>query len=180
MALANIEKILTLDVYDHNSNRPIIKAIACDKQTRYVEAIIKYDSGDYSVASDAAVKLYVVRPDNVGVEITGETYQVINEEDFVSYMGVRAELSQAALAKQGRLKAQFKITSGEQILRTSIFYINNGEALDESISDWSGQYQGYDLDELVKNVNGAVETVTNVCKITASGTTLSITTSRES
>ena len=180
MALANIEKILTLDVYNHDGGQPVVKAIACDKQTRYVDAIIKYDTADYSVVSDASVKLYIIRPDNVGVEITGEVQQVVNEEDFTAYMGVRAELTQAALAKPGRLRAQFKITSGEQILRTAQFVINTGEALDESTDDWSGQYQGYNLDELVENVNGVVETVRNVCKITASGTTLSITTTRES
>lgn len=159
MALANIEKILTLDVYNHDGVQPVVKAIACDKQTRYVDAIIKYDKADYSVASDASVKLYIIRPDNVGVEITGEVQQVVNDEDFTAYMGVRAELTQAALAKSGRLRAQFKITSGEQILRTSQFVINTGEALDESTDDWSGQYQGYNLDELVENVNSAVDTV---------------------
>lgn len=156
MALANIEKVLTLDVYNHDGTKPVVKAIACDKQTRYVDAIIQYDKNAYSVASDADVKLYVVRPDNVGVEITGEVQQITNEEDFTSFMGVRAELTQAALAKHGCLRAQFKITSGDQILRTSQFVINTGEALDESTDDWSGQYQGYNLDELVQNVNEAV------------------------
>ena len=44
-------------------------------------------------------------------------------------------------------------TSGEQVLRTEIFTINCGEALDASTDTWAGEYQGYNLDELVQNVN---------------------------
>ena len=67
--------------------------------------------------------------------------------------GARAELTQTALAVSGTLQAQFMFTSGEQILRSEIFTINNGVALDSTVSEWAGEYQGYNLDELVQNVN---------------------------
>ena len=51
------------------------------------------------------------------------------------------------------------LTSGEQILRTEIFTINNGVALDSTVSEWAGEYQGYNLDELVQNVNSMAEIV---------------------
>ena len=174
MALVNIEKVLTLDVYNHDGSQTTVKAIACDSKTRYVDAIIQKDGQGYSVASDADVKLYVIRPDNVGVEITGETQQIVNEEDFTSYMGVRAELTQAAIAKQGRLRAQFKITSGEQILRTEIFSINNGVALDATVSEWADEYQGYNLDEFAAVING-VENMTVTAQTLPQGASATVT-----
>ena len=53
-------------------------------------------------------------------------------------------------------------TSGEQVLHTEIFTINCGEALDASTDTWTGEYQGYNLDELVQNVNSAVATVEGI------------------
>ena len=67
---------------------------------------------------------------------------------------------------------QFKITSGDQILRTEIFKINNGRALDAETSEWAGEYQGYNLDELVETVNEVSEAVNGVINMTVSSQTL--------
>ena len=67
--------------------------------------------------------------------------------------GARAELTQTALAHKGTLLAQFMFSSGEKILRSEIFIINNERALDAEVTNWAGEYQGYNLDELVQNVN---------------------------
>ena len=92
------------------------------------------------------------------MQITGETRQIVDlaPEGEVTVYGVYAELTQTALAVKGTLRAQFMLTSGDQVLRTEIFAINCGEALDASTSEWAGEYQGYNLDELVQNVNTAV------------------------
>jgi hypothetical protein len=66
--------------------------------------------------------------------------------------GAKAELSDVALAVKGNLKAQFKITSGEQELRTEIFAINNGEALDAGDGDWAGDLDGHNLDEMAQDI----------------------------
>lgn len=158
MALSNIERTINLDVYDHNLTPSTIKTIALDSATRYVAAEIHNGGQTYDIGQSAAVILTVIRPDNTGVQITGETFAYTVGEGETVY-GAYAELSQVALAIKGNLKAQFKLTSGDQILRTEIFTINNGEALDASTDTWAGEYDGYNLDELVQTVNTAAAAV---------------------
>ena len=155
MALTNIETTIILDLYDHDTTPTKIKAIALDSKTRYVLASLRNNGNVYDAGQNTTVTLTIIRPDNVGVQITGETRQIVDlaPEGEVTVYGVYAELSQAALAVKGTLRAQFMLTSGKQVLRTEIFTINCGEALDASTSEWADEYQGYNLDELVQNVN---------------------------
>lgn len=167
MALTDIIKLITLDVYNHDTTPETIKSIAADNDTRYVAAEIQNEGIWYDIGQSSTVVLTVLRPDNVGVSITGQPYPIEyqtggeidpetgDEAPVVTetYYGVYAELDQPALAKAGTLLAQFKITSGEQVLRTEIFKINNGRALDTETSEWAGEYDGYDLEELVANVD---------------------------
>ena len=183
MALTNIEVNVILDLYDHNLTQSTIKAIALDKGSRYVNALIRDRENIYDIGADTQVVLTVIRPDKTGVQITGQPRSYTSQADDGSpttIYGAYVELTQTALAIKGTLQAQFKFENGQQILRSEIFTINNGVALDAETNTWAGEYQGYNLDELVENVNGVVETVANVCKITASGTTLSITPTKES
>lgn len=161
MALTNIETTIILDLYDHDTTPTKIKAIALDSKTMYVLASLRNNGNVYDAGQDTSVTLTIIRPDNVGVQITGETRQIVDlaPEGEVTVYGVYAELTQTALAVKGTLRAQFMLTSGDQILRTEIFTINCGEALDASTSEWAGEYQGYNLDELVQNVNSAVAAV---------------------
>ena len=159
MALTNLVTSLVLDVYDHDTTPTTVKAIALDKQTRYIKATLTYRGADYPVDENATVTLTVIRPDKTGVQVTGSVADVDNADRTGTIKGVYAELSQAALAVKGNLKAQFMVSVGDQILRTEIFSIKNGEALDADVSEWAGEYQGYNLDELVENVNSAVATV---------------------
>lgn len=156
MALENVITSLVLDVIDHDQSSATVKAIALDSKTRYVKATLVQHGIDYPVDESATVTLTILRPDNVGVQITGSVVDVDNADRTGTIKGVYSELSQAALAKSGTLKAQFKLTSGEQILRTEIFQVKNGIALDGETDTWAGEYQGYNLDELVQNVNTAV------------------------
>lgn len=170
MAINAISKFITLDIYDHDTTIKTIKtikAIAADNDTRYVTAEIQNEGVWYDIGSDSEVELTILRPDKVGVQTTGQpypfTYQTGGDTDPVTgdetpvvtqtYYGVYAELDQPALAISGTLFAQFKITSGNQVLRTEIFKINNGRALDTETDEWAGEYQGYNLDELVANVD---------------------------
>lgn len=152
MALTIIERNVQLDVYDHDLTPSTIKAIALDSKTRYVGAEIHNGGQIYDVGQNTGVTLTVIRPDKTGVQITGETFQYTVGEGETVY-GAYAELTQTALAVSGTLQAQFMLTSGDQILRTEIFTINNGVALDNT-NEWAGEYQGYNLDELVATVNG--------------------------
>lgn len=176
MAINIISRQIVLDVYRHDGTLITINAIATDNDTRYVAAEIQNDGARYDIGSTATVELMVLRPDKIGVGITGEPYAFTEEapgsynpetEEYtpgetVTYYGVYAELDQAALAKTGSLLGQFKITSGEQVLHTNLFKINNGRALETETSDWSGEYQGYNLDELVQTVNTAAADVDNL------------------
>ena len=159
MALTNLVTSLVLDVYDHDTTPASVKAIALDKQTRYIKATLTYRGADYPVDENATVTLTVIRPDKTGVQVTGSVVDVDNADRTGTIKGVYAELSQTALAVKGNLKAQFMVAVGDQILRTEIFSVKNGEALDADVSEWAGEYQGYNLDELVQSVNSAVATV---------------------
>ena len=121
MALENVITTLVLDVIDHDQTQGVVKAIALDSKTRYVQATVVQHGLDYNVDPNATVTLTILRPDNVGVQITGSVVDVDNSDRTSTIKGVYAELTQAALAKSGTLKAQFKMTVGEQILRTEIF-----------------------------------------------------------
>lgn len=186
MAIAKVERVIELDIYDHNSTPTTIKAIACDNDTRYIVAEIQNEGVWYDIGSDSQVQLTVIRPDKVGVAITGQVYPfeytsggdvdpetgettpVVTE----TYYGAYVELDQPALALSGTLLAQFKITNGTQNLRTEIFYINNGRALDAEPSEWAGEYVDYDFVDLIERIEKA-------CKIEVVGTTLAITTIKE-
>lgn len=156
MALTIIERNVQLDLYDHDLTPSKIKAIALDSKTRYVGAEIHNGGQTYDVGQNTGVTLTIIRPDKTGVQVTGETFQYTVGEGETVY-GAYAELTQTALAVSGTLQAQFMLTSGDQILRTEIFTINNGVALDATVSEWAGEYQGYNLDELVQDVSDLKE-----------------------
>lgn len=170
MALQNIDANILLDLYNHDTTPTTVKAIQLDSQTRYVAALLQNGGAQYDIDSGATVQLIVVRPDNVGVQIAGETFEY--GEEGAQYLGAYAELTQVALAVSGKMRGQFKITSGTQILRTEIFAINNGVALDASTDEWAGEYDGYNLDELVETVNEVSEAANGVINMTVSSQTL--------
>lgn len=170
MALQNIDANILLDLYNHDTTPTTVKAIQLDSQTRYVAALLQNGGAQYDIDSGATVQLIVVRPDNVGVQITGTTFEY--GEEGAQYLGAYAELTQVALAVSGKMRGQFKITSGDQILRTEIFAISNGVALDASTDEWAGEYDGYNLDELVETVNEVSEAANGVINMTVSSQTL--------
>ncbi len=178
MALEKIVSNLILDVYDHDTTPTTIKSIACDDETRYAFAELNYRGVPYYITSNAKVTLTVLRPDGAGVSIDGrpEGFTVTEDGGDVTKYGPYAELDAAAICVSGTLLAQFKIEDGQQILRTEIFRIKNGRALDAEISDWAGKYQGYDLDDLVKKVDaigmGAVRIDGDVLAITTLDSTV--------
>ena len=217
MAIENVQKVITLDVYDHNSTTSTIKTIAFDNDTRYVAAEIRNEGKWFDIGSDSDVRLTIIRPDKVGVSISGEPYPFeyshsdgnidpeTGQEIIVTdtYYGVYVELTQAAISVAGVIYAQFKITSGSQILRTEIFQINNGRALDVEPDSWAGEYDRYDVigTELLERMEAAEAKanqassdirsysdriiaaeakIDTVCTITAVGSTLTIVTSGSS
>lgn len=167
MAITKLERVIELDIYNHDTTPSTIKAIACDNDTRYVAAEIQYEGVWYDIGENSTVELTIIRPDKVGVSISGQVYPFTYESggeqdpetgDFTpvvtqTYYGVYAELDQPALLLSGTLLAQFKITSGTQILRTEIFYINNGRALDAEVTEWSEEFNTYNLDELAEKID---------------------------
>ena len=151
MSLINIEKTIELDVYDHDTTPSVIKTIQMDTGTRTVFAVIQNSRQDYDIGQNASVSLTVLRPDKTKVQVTGQTFVCYTGSDGNMY-GAKAELSDVALAVKGNLKAQFKITSGEQELRTEIFTISNGQALDADDGDWAGDLDGHNLDEMAQDI----------------------------
>lgn len=165
MALTNIETNIILDLYDHDLTPTKIKAIALDSNTRYVSAVIRNRGGIYDVGQNTSITLTVMRPDKVGVQIVGETVahtETTPDEQTITTYGAYAELSQVALAIKGTLRAQFKLVSGEQILRTEIFTINNGEALDATIEEWAGDLDGHNLDEMAEQIEDAAAAIEDI------------------
>ena len=152
MSLINIEKTIALDVYDHNTTPSVIKTIQMDTGTRTVFAMIQNSGQAYDIGQNATVSLTVLRPDKTKVQITGQTFSYTGYGSDATAYGARADLSDIALAAKGNLKAQFKITSGAQELRTEIFTINNGEALDAGDGDWAGDLDGHNLDEMAQDI----------------------------
>ena len=150
MALQNVEANITLDLYNHDTTPATVKAIQLDSQTRYVAAMLQSMGAEYGLDSNATVQLIVIRPDKVGVQITGTTFTYGDEG--AQFLGPYAELTQVALAVNGKMRGQFKITSGTQILRTEIFAISNGEALDASTDEWADEYEGYNLEEMATSI----------------------------
>ena len=152
MALTNLVTSLVLDVYDHDTTPTSVKAIALDKQTRFIKATLTYQGVDYPIDEDATVTLTVIRPDKTGVQVTGSVVDVDNADRTGTIKGVYAELTQAALALKGTLKAQFMVAMGDKILRTEIFTVKNGEALDADVSEWAGDLDGHNLDEMAQDI----------------------------
>lgn len=162
MSLINIEKTIALDVYDHNTTPSVIKTIQMDTGARTVFAVIQNSGQAYDIGQNATVSLTVLRPDKTKVQITGQTFSYTGYGSDATAYGARADLSDVALAAKGNLKAQFKITSGAQELRTEIFTINNGEALDAGEGDWAGDLDGHNLDEMAQSIEDLSSDVTEI------------------
>ena len=67
MALTDIIKLITLDIYNHDTTPETIKAIAADNDARYVAAEIQNEGVWYDIGQSSTVVLTVLRPDNAGV-----------------------------------------------------------------------------------------------------------------
>lgn len=151
MALSIIDANVVLDVYDHDvhTSSTKLKAIALDCNTRFISAAIRKSGNYYDIGSDTEISLTIIRPDGNGVKIIGESTPIhITEPDgsLAVIYGAYAELTQSALAVAGNLRAQFIFTSGEQALRTEIFTIICGEALDAGVTEWIGDVDGPEID----------------------------------
>lgn len=187
MAIENVQKIMTLDVYDHNTTPSTLKTIAFDNDSRYIAAEIRNEGVWLDVGVDSDVRLTIIRPDNVGVSISGQPYPFqythgdgiidpdTGEEGTVSdtYYGAYAEMTQAALVVPGIGYGQFKISNGSQILRTEIFQINNGRALDVEPDSWAGEYERYDViaTELLERMEAAEEKANQAREVSSQLTT---------
>lgn len=161
MSLTNLQANLSLDVYDHDGAKPSIKSIALDDNTRYVFANIRNRGEIYDIGNGATVKLIVIRPDKVGVQVDGTAQEIVigaEDDTPVTIYGAYAELDQPAIAVAGTLLGQFRIESGNQILRTQIFQILNGQALDAD--EWAGDIDGHNLDEMAQAIEDAAADIT--------------------
>ena len=161
MALETIVTDVYLDVYDHDLTPSVIKTIALDNQTRIVRAYLQRNGEVYQPDQNAQVVLTAIRPDKIGVEGDGEVVELVPASgDDPAIYGLQAEITQAMIAVPGMVLFQFKMEVNGEILRTEIFKANNGVALDGSTSDWAGEYQGYNLDELVEEIDELKEELT--------------------
>lgn len=163
MALETIVTDVYLDVYDHDLTPSVIKTIALDKRTRIVRAYLQRSGEVYQPDQNAQVTLTALRPDKTGVEGNGETIELVPASgDDQAIYGLQAEITQAMIAVPGTVLFQFKMEVNNEILRTEIFEADNGVALDGSTSEWAGEYQGYNLDELVEEIDHIGDEIANL------------------
>lgn len=153
MALTKLTTSIVLDVYDHGDSSVDIKSISCDSGSRYVRASLTYRRTPYKASADASVTLTIIRPDEAAVSVHGEVTDA---------GGLFAELTDTATAIKGSLLAQFKIEDSEQVLRTEVFKINNGVALDIDADTWADDYKGYSLDEYATKVDFLMTAIKDV------------------
>ena len=144
MALGKITTSIVLDVYDHDLSSSSIKSISCDSGTRYVRVSLTYRGTPYKASTDASATLTVIRPDKTAASVTASV---------TDSGGLLAELTDTATAIKGSLLGQFKIEDGTQVIRTEVFRIVNGVALDEDADVWADEYKGYNLDEYAAKVD---------------------------
>lgn len=163
MALETIVTDVYLDVYDHDLTPSVIKTIALDNQTRIVRAYLQRNGDVYQPDQNARVVLIALRPDKIGVEGDGETIELVPATgDDPAIYGLQAEITQAMIAVPGMVLFQFRMEVNNEILRTEIFKANNEVALDGSTSEWAEQYQGYNLDELVEEIDHIDDEIANL------------------
>ena len=153
MALGKLTTSIVLDVYDHDLSSSSVKSISCDSGTRYVRASLTYRRTPYKASSDASAALTVIRPDEAAVSIPASV---------TDSGGLLAELTDTATAIKGSLLGQFKIEDGEQVLRTEVFKINNGVALDIDADTWADEYKGYSLDEYATKVDFLMNAIKDI------------------
>ena len=153
MALNKLITSIVLDVYDHGDPSVGIKAISCDSGSRFVRASLTYRRSPYKASADSSISLTVIRPDKAAVSIIGEV---------TSDGGLLAELTDTATAVKGSLLGQFKIEDGTQVLRTEVFEINNGVALDTDADTWADEYKGYNLDEYATKVDFLMNAIKDI------------------
>jgi len=168
--MENVTVTLSLDVYDHDLSEVSMKAIACDNNARHIKVRFLRSGFTYDIGSDAVVSLCVVRPDGVGAWMDATT---IPYTDGYTVYGAEVQLSDAALEIKGAAFGQFVIRKGEDSLRTEIFKMEVGRALDQDTEEWVDKYQGYYIDDIIKKLEVAM------CGIEVDGTTLKITTQTE-
>lgn len=154
MAINTLISEVILDVYDHDTTPQSIKTIALDNKTRFVHAYLQSHGTDvYQPDLTATVTLTALRPDKVAAEVTGSIIELVPAGEDPAIYGLEAEITQAMIAVQGVVLFQFKMESGNEVLRTEIFKADNGRALDADASEWADEYQGYNLDELAEKVD---------------------------
>lgn len=163
---------LTLDVYDHDLSEVSMKAIACDNTARRIKVRFLKSGATFDIENDAVVFLSVIRPDGVGVSVRAST---IPYTDGGTVYGAEVGLSNAALEVKGTAYGQFVIRTGvDEVLRSEIFKIEVGRALDQETEEWADNYQGYNLEEIMQKLEVAL------CSIKTDGTTIAITTQTDS
>lgn len=170
--MENVIVTLSLDVYDYDKSEVSMKAIACDKDVRRIRARFHRNGFTYDIGSNARVYLVVVRPDGVGVQLGCVAFPYT---DGYTVYGAEARLRGSALAVEGTAYAQFLIEdSVTRTLRTEIFKIEVGKALDQDTEEWADTYQGYNLDDLVQKLEAI-----NISSIDTDGSTIVIKTEND-
>lgn len=153
MSMEIVLSTIELDVYDHDTTPTTIKTIALDNLTRIVHAYLKKEGAVYQPDPSAKVDLIALRPDKVAAMSTGSV--ILLEEETVkgpSVYGLSAEITTPMIAVEGIVLFQFRLTQGNDVLRTEIFTADNGRALDGSAEEWADKYEGYNVPEMMEKL----------------------------
>ena len=142
MALEPIVSTVYLDIYDHDTTPTVIKTIASDRQTRFVQAYLQKQGEVYRPDTEATAYLVALRPDRSVVVGPAELIELVpatmvpdpstpgwDSPAFIeepAIYGPYAEITKEMTAVVGTITFQFKIVQGDEELRTEVFKSNNG------------------------------------------------------
>lgn len=151
MSLEKVISTIYLDVYDHDTTPTTIKTIALDNIVRVIHAYLQKEGAIYQPDPAAVVELIALRSDGVASMCQGSVILLDSEENGQGVYGVSAEILSPMIAVEGIVLFQFRITYGNEVLRTEIFKSDNGRALDQT-EEWADNYNGYNISEMMEKL----------------------------
>ena len=136
MALEPIVSTVYLDIYDHDTMPTVLKTIASDSQTRFVQAYLQHQGEVYRPDPEATAYLIALRPDRSVIVGPADMIELVPENSYSepglisgfeadvtepAIYGPKAEITKEMTAIPGTITFQFKLVQDEAELRTESF-----------------------------------------------------------
>lgn len=82
MALEPLVSTVYLDIYDHDTTPTVLKTIASDSRTRFVQAYLQYKGEAYRPDPEATAYLIALRPDRSVIVGPAEMVELVPENSY--------------------------------------------------------------------------------------------------